>query len=67
MIKVLYQPVSILISVLGGVLAGAIFKRIWKIAADRRMARRGRQAAGAAGQLTAGAAAWARCRQRWFS
>jgi hypothetical protein len=33
MIKVLYKPVSILISVLGGVLAGAIFKRIWKIAA----------------------------------
>ncbi len=33
MIKVVYKPVSIAISVLGGVLAGAIFKRIWKIAA----------------------------------
>jgi len=33
MIKALYKPVSILTSVLGGVLAGAIFKRIWKIAA----------------------------------
>jgi hypothetical protein len=33
MIKLLYKPVSILVSVLGGVLAGAIFKRIWKIAA----------------------------------
>jgi Protein of unknown function (DUF4235) len=33
MIKLLYRPVSILVSVLGGVLAGAIFKKIWKIAA----------------------------------
>jgi Protein of unknown function (DUF4235) len=33
MIKLLYKPVSILVSVLGGVLAGAIFKKIWKIAA----------------------------------
>ena len=33
MIKVLYKPVSMLVSVLGGVLAGAIFTRVWKIAA----------------------------------
>jgi len=33
MIKIIYKPVSILVSVLGGVLAGAIFKRIWKAAA----------------------------------
>jgi hypothetical protein len=33
MIKVLYKPVSMLVSVLGGVLAGAIFNRVWKIAA----------------------------------
>jgi hypothetical protein len=33
MIKLLYKPVSMLVSVLGGVLAGAIFKKIWKIAA----------------------------------
>lgn len=33
MTKLLYKPVSILVSVLGGVMAGAIFKRIWKIAA----------------------------------
>jgi hypothetical protein len=33
MIKLLYKPVSLLVSVLGGVLAGAIFKKIWKIAA----------------------------------
>lgn len=31
MIKLLYKPVGVLVSVLGGVLAGAIFKRIWKV------------------------------------
>jgi len=30
MAKALYTPVSILFSVLGGLLAGAIFKQIWK-------------------------------------
>ncbi len=33
MIKLVYKPVSMLVSVLGGVLAGVIFKRIWKITA----------------------------------
>jgi predicted metal-dependent enzyme (double-stranded beta helix superfamily) len=31
MIKLLYKPVSMLVSVLGGILAGAIFKEVWKI------------------------------------
>jgi Protein of unknown function (DUF4235) len=33
MIKLFYRPVSMLFSVLGGVLARAIFKRAWKIMA----------------------------------
>jgi predicted metal-dependent enzyme (double-stranded beta helix superfamily) len=33
MIKLLYKAVSLLVSVLGGVIAGAIFKRVWKLAA----------------------------------
>jgi Protein of unknown function (DUF4235) len=33
MIKLIYKPVSILVSVLGGMLAGVIFKRVWKLAA----------------------------------
>jgi predicted metal-dependent enzyme (double-stranded beta helix superfamily) len=33
MIKLLYRPFSLLFSVLGGMVAGAIFKRIWKLAA----------------------------------
>ncbi len=31
--KFLYKPISIAASVLGGVLAGAIFKRAWKLVA----------------------------------
>jgi hypothetical protein len=31
MIKLLYKPVSIVVSALGGILAGAIFKKAWKI------------------------------------
>lgn len=33
MTKLLYKPVSILVGMLGGALAGAIFKRVWKVAA----------------------------------
>jgi hypothetical protein len=35
MIKVIYKPVSLAVSVLGGMLAGAIFKRVWKLAAGQ--------------------------------
>jgi hypothetical protein len=35
MIKLIYKPVSMLVSLLGGVLAGVIFKRVWKIAAQQ--------------------------------
>jgi hypothetical protein len=33
MLKVLYKPVSLAASVVAGVLAGALFKRLWKITA----------------------------------
>ena len=33
MMKLLYKPVGVLVSVLGGLLAGAIFKKVWKLAA----------------------------------
>jgi uncharacterized protein DUF4235 len=33
MVKLLYKPVGVLISVLGGMLAGAIFKKAWKLTA----------------------------------
>jgi len=31
MVKLLYKPVSALVGVLGGIIAGVIFKRAWKI------------------------------------
>jgi hypothetical protein len=33
MIKLFDKPVGVLVSVLGGVLAGAVFKRVWMLAA----------------------------------
>jgi hypothetical protein len=33
LMKLLYKPVGMLVIVLGGVLAGVVFKRVWKIAA----------------------------------
>jgi hypothetical protein len=32
MTKLLYKTVSLLVSVLGGMLAGAMFKKVWKLA-----------------------------------
>lgn len=34
MIKLVYKPFGILVSVLGGLLAGAIFKRAWRAIKD---------------------------------
>jgi hypothetical protein len=31
--KILYKPFGIVVSVLGGMIASAIFKRVWKLAA----------------------------------
>jgi len=33
MIKLLYKPVGMLVSVLGGIIAGVIFKKVWKVTA----------------------------------
>jgi Protein of unknown function (DUF4235) len=35
MIKLIYKPVSMLVSLLGGALAGVILKRVWRIAAQQ--------------------------------
>jgi hypothetical protein len=32
MIKLVYKPVGMLVSVLGGMVAGALFKKVWKLA-----------------------------------
>jgi predicted metal-dependent enzyme (double-stranded beta helix superfamily) len=33
MARILYKPIGLLFSVLGGIVAGAIFKRVWRVAA----------------------------------
>jgi hypothetical protein len=38
MIKLMYKPFSIIAGVLGGILAGAIFKQIWKLASHEEEA-----------------------------
>jgi predicted metal-dependent enzyme (double-stranded beta helix superfamily) len=38
MMKILYKPFGLLVSVLGGMVAGAIFKRVWKLAAHEEEA-----------------------------
>ncbi|MGH3941517.1 MAG: DUF4235 domain-containing protein [Pseudonocardiaceae bacterium] len=32
--KLLYKPLGLVVSVLGGILAGAVFKQVWKVVAD---------------------------------
>ncbi len=34
MAKVLYRPLGIIFGVLGGIVAGAMFKQVWKLVAD---------------------------------
>jgi hypothetical protein len=36
LIKIIYKPVSMVVSVLGGMLAGMICKRLWKLAAGEQ-------------------------------
>ncbi|HWG15021.1 MAG TPA: DUF4235 domain-containing protein [Streptosporangiaceae bacterium] len=38
MIKIMYKPFSIIAGVLGGILAGVIFKQVWKLAAHEEEA-----------------------------
>jgi predicted metal-dependent enzyme (double-stranded beta helix superfamily) len=33
MARILYKPIGLLFSVLGGIVAGAVFKRVWRAAA----------------------------------
>ncbi len=38
MSKLIYKPFSLLVSVLGGTIAGAIFKQVWRVAAREQEA-----------------------------
>jgi hypothetical protein len=35
MAKLVYRPIGLLFSVLGGILAGALFKQVWKRVSDK--------------------------------
>ncbi len=34
--KLLYKPLSVLVSVLGGIVAGAVFKKVWAVVSGER-------------------------------
>lgn len=56
MIKLLYKPVSILVSVLGGLLAGATVMRVWKLVAHQDEAPKATDAGHGWGEVLAAAA-----------
>lgn len=43
MAKVLYRPLAVLVSVLGGLVAGTIFKQIWKLVSGEEEAPKARE------------------------
>jgi hypothetical protein len=56
MIKVLYKPVGLVVSVLSGALARSIFKRTWKLAAGQEEAPKATDAQRGWGEVLAAAA-----------
>ena len=57
MARVLYKPIGLFVSVLGGLVAGAIFKRIWRVAADENKAPKATDERRSWREVTAAAAA----------
>jgi hypothetical protein len=55
--KVLYKPFGLIFSILGGIVAGAIFKRIWGAAADEEEAPKATDATKGWGEIVVAAAA----------
>jgi hypothetical protein len=55
--KVLYKPFGLIFSILGGIIAGAIFKRIWGAAADEEEAPKATDATKGWGEIVVAAAA----------
>jgi hypothetical protein len=55
--KLLYKPFGLIFSILGGILAGAIFKRIWGAAADEEEAPKATDATKGWGEIVVAAAA----------
>jgi predicted metal-dependent enzyme (double-stranded beta helix superfamily) len=57
MARLLYKPFGLLFSVLGGIVAGAIFKRVWRVAADEEEAPEATDRRRGWGEILAAAAA----------
>lgn len=56
MAKLLYKPLGIAFGVLGGILAGAVFKQIWKLIADEEEAPKATEDARSWGEVLPAAA-----------
>jgi predicted metal-dependent enzyme (double-stranded beta helix superfamily) len=57
MARLFYKPFGLLFSVLGGIVAGAIFKRVWRVAADEEEAPQATDRRRGWGEVAAAAAA----------
>jgi hypothetical protein len=57
MARLFYRPFGLLFSVLGGIIAGAIFKRVWRAAADEEEAPKATDKRRGWGEILAAAAA----------
>jgi predicted metal-dependent enzyme (double-stranded beta helix superfamily) len=57
MARLFYKPFGLLFSVLGGIVAGAIFKRVWRVAADEEEAPQATDRRMGWGEVVAAAAA----------
>lgn len=55
MARILYKPLGLVVSVLGGIVAGAIFKRIWAAAAHEEDAPKATDARKGWGEILAAA------------
>ena len=57
MARLLYKPFGLIFSVLGGIVAGAIFRRVWRAAADEEEAPKATDKRKGWGEIVAAAAA----------
>ena len=56
MAKLLYKPLGIVFGVLGGIMAGTVFKQIWKLVADEEDAPKATEDARGCGEILPAAA-----------
>jgi Protein of unknown function (DUF4235) len=57
MARILYKPIGLLVSVLGGLVAGAVFKRVWRAAAHEDKAPKATDERRSWGEVVAASAA----------